>query len=658
MQGGLGDCWLMAALSILAEFPQRFERLFVQKEGNEFGCYAVRVCKNGTWRTVMVDDYLPSREQSAAFSRTFGGELWVSLIEKTMAKLHGSFAWIEVWQIRHALTDHTGAPSAMFHFSNLDVERLWGILREADDAKYCIGTSIGLVDEKGELKTTVGLANLHAYGVIQARELSNPHSDGPLRLVQVRNPWGQGVEWNGDWSDSSELWTEELKAELGWAEKEDGTYWMTAEDFHLYFEWVGIACIRDKWHHSSIVLTEGANAERTYAPLCTDEVACWVVRFDVTDTVVVDIGFHQTDARCFPQKGHRYRGACVTLVRANFDDDEQAVTCLGTPISGSGREHWRELTLSAGTYFAFCFASKATGGEEEQPEVDFVLSAYCGGSEALTLHVESSDDVDAGFGEGFTPWDVVGEALKDWEPCEEEDVRSFMGGRQGWICHQGFDPIPMHMTVYSHSGIMAYSIDNSTEDTEMTFTITFTEPAKNMIVVHPQSVPVEEPFDVVVPPRSSRMLFAALVELGGDVVKQQHEEQAAVDAQAAEEQSKQEERERARQAEEEEKEEERERLLRDERRRAADKSAFAQQAKEIEYSIYSMPEVVSGAPEEAQLKVTPDEAQEAMVSDIIVELNADEKNEKPKVCGCTNGCIVAKTRIGCIMFSYHAWNVD
>ena len=35
-----------------------------------------------------------------------------------------------------------------------------------------------------------------------------------VRLVKLRNPWGTGVEWNGDWSDKSPLWTPELKEEL------------------------------------------------------------------------------------------------------------------------------------------------------------------------------------------------------------------------------------------------------------------------------------------------------------------------------------------------------------------------------------------------------------------------------------------------------------
>lgn len=31
------------------------------------------------------------------------------------------------------------------------------------------------------------------------------------RLVQIRNPWANEVEWNGPWSDTSPEWTDRMK---------------------------------------------------------------------------------------------------------------------------------------------------------------------------------------------------------------------------------------------------------------------------------------------------------------------------------------------------------------------------------------------------------------------------------------------------------------
>jgi len=45
-----------------------------------------------------------------------------------------------------------------------------------------------------------GLVPGHAYSVISASEYNN------VKLLKIRNPWGH-FEWEGDWSDKSDLWT-------------------------------------------------------------------------------------------------------------------------------------------------------------------------------------------------------------------------------------------------------------------------------------------------------------------------------------------------------------------------------------------------------------------------------------------------------------------
>ena len=57
----------------------------------------------------------------------------------------------------------------------------------------------------------VGLVSDHAYSVISVHEIENPKYKNPkIKLLKLRNPWGH-QEWSGDWSDSSHLWTPELK---------------------------------------------------------------------------------------------------------------------------------------------------------------------------------------------------------------------------------------------------------------------------------------------------------------------------------------------------------------------------------------------------------------------------------------------------------------
>ena len=46
---------------------------------------------------------------------------------------------------------------------------------------------------------------------------------------------------NGDWSDSSPLWTESIKQELNFVpDAEDGAFWMSFEDFVTHFACINV----------------------------------------------------------------------------------------------------------------------------------------------------------------------------------------------------------------------------------------------------------------------------------------------------------------------------------------------------------------------------------------------------------------------------------
>jgi calpain-15 len=93
-QGDCGDCYFLSALSSVAEYPERIESLFLTKDVNDAGCYAMRFFVNGERHEVVVDDYFPwsTIKDNWAFSRSgTDKEIWVLLLEKAWAKIFGSY---------------------------------------------------------------------------------------------------------------------------------------------------------------------------------------------------------------------------------------------------------------------------------------------------------------------------------------------------------------------------------------------------------------------------------------------------------------------------------------------------------------------------------------------------------------------------------------
>ena len=121
----------MCAFSALAEFPEEVTRLLClpgkpksPQTANTTGVYDVRLCKNGEWRYIRVDDYFPCKfGGSTIFAKAQGAELWVMLLEKAFAKACGHYEALKAGWAYEALMDLTGAPTTKVR--PVDVVLVW-----------------------------------------------------------------------------------------------------------------------------------------------------------------------------------------------------------------------------------------------------------------------------------------------------------------------------------------------------------------------------------------------------------------------------------------------------------------------------------------------------------------------------------------------------
>ncbi|XP_059628763.1 calpain-type cysteine protease DEK1 [Cornus florida] len=234
-QGRLGDCWFLSAVAVLTEVS-RISEVIITPEYNEEGIYTVRFCIQGEWVPVVVDDWIPceSPGKPAFATSRKGNELWVSILEKAYAKLHGSFEALEGGLVQDALVDLTGGAGEEIDMRSAQAQidlasgRLWSQLLRFKQEGFLLGA--GSPSGSDVHISSSGIVQGHAYSLLQVREV-----DGH-KLVQIRNPWANEVEWNGPWSDSSSEWTDRMKHKLKHVPlSKDGIFWMSWQDFQIHF---------------------------------------------------------------------------------------------------------------------------------------------------------------------------------------------------------------------------------------------------------------------------------------------------------------------------------------------------------------------------------------------------------------------------------------
>ena len=387
VQGALGDCYFLSALSALAEDDAAVEALFpahapLQPRSSararpsssaelspelclQRGIHVVRLCVQGHWRLCVVDDTIPCTPPEdggrPAFSRAAGGELWPLLLEKAYAKSHGSYQAVVEGLAGEALSTLTGAPC---DYVLAESAECWGRVAQALQPGrdwFCVAVlphGAGRASLEG-----TGLVPNHAYSVLDVAEIRVDAEGTVARLFKLRNPWGEegaayfgpfGREPGGETDASGELqlscyWTVTAREEMAKLGKplsfSDGCFWMDeATSFRSFF--AGVSICRATPGHSHASEDVWVQNGRTEVLLLTAATDC-----------ECDLSVLQKDARThlaggaagpgsFDRAGFSYLGARLCVVKA---DTMELVASMGFVKQ---RDVWTEVAeLKAGSYY-------------------------------------------------------------------------------------------------------------------------------------------------------------------------------------------------------------------------------------------------------------------------------------------------------------------
>jgi calpain-15 len=181
----------------------------------------------------------------------------------------------------------------------------------------------------------------HSYGLIAVHVVKDKKGSN-VNIIQLRNPWGS-FEWNGDWGDKSDCWTDEAKAEVNFRDADDGTFWMSFDDFKKYFSRIQICKFQNEFSFTSF------KCKHT-------QVGYHLVKMQVGQAGHHTVSVSQKDERCFPRNsGYEYNNCRFILMQLK---DAHGISSGVTFMKGTkgyqDRDTYIEMDdLEKGTYYLF-----------------------------------------------------------------------------------------------------------------------------------------------------------------------------------------------------------------------------------------------------------------------------------------------------------------
>ena len=349
----IGDCYFLSALGSLCGTSDNDNYLknSIGIKDPKSRIFFVKLNINGKWKEILIDNYFPiitNKENGSTnfcFGSSFQKELWVSLFEKAWAKINGCYARIgcggfcgEAFDV---LTDAFTESYQIIGINDKRKKELWDNLYKAKNNKYviCAGTRhFGMFES---VISPSGLVGGHAYTIINIYHKTYKNKD--YKLVKLRNPWGE-KEFNGDWSDKSSKWNDELKKRLDFdGVKDDGIFYMSYDDFLEYYSSIEIVKIKKDY---GIIASCKINKENAHK--------CQIIQFEIKENKKhLFINLYQKNPRIIRKNGTYFpepvKGFIILAKLSNDNKYTYISSIYDTKVHIA-----LEANLDKGKYLIFC----------------------------------------------------------------------------------------------------------------------------------------------------------------------------------------------------------------------------------------------------------------------------------------------------------------
>ena len=105
----------LLALNLLTFKPELLSTLIYPSELTKEGIYCISLCDAGKWSSLLIDDYVPFAKGTGelAFSKSKENQLWISVLEKALSKLLGSYQALSLAREETIIRSLTGASCQM-----------------------------------------------------------------------------------------------------------------------------------------------------------------------------------------------------------------------------------------------------------------------------------------------------------------------------------------------------------------------------------------------------------------------------------------------------------------------------------------------------------------------------------------------------------------